>query len=113
MTEEEGAAPAESHYSDWFVSFRDVHPNCRGVTIEQFINLVRVHEAECDVAEALEAFGRQMAGALSMNAPLREFEKYLRASGRRVLEKKQKTGGLTEEQAHPRYEAPVMEEEKQ
>jgi len=72
-------APAEGFPHDLFKRFGAAHAACQRVNDFEFQRAVAACPG-CDVAEAVGAFERQLAGAGSIRFPLREFEKYLRRS---------------------------------
>jgi len=87
-TDEEGykkeelksSTPApEGFPHDLFERFQTVHSSCAQVKDFEFRRALDSCPG-CDVAEAVGAFERQLAGAGSIRFPLREFEKYLRRS---------------------------------
>jgi len=88
-----GSAPAPVGFPhDLFERFKAVHPSCGRVKDFEFQRALSAYPG-CDVAEAVEAFERQFAGAGSIRVPLGAFEGYLRQSvgkkgaGRRFLQK--------------------------
>jgi hypothetical protein len=65
---------------DLFARFQKAHPSCEHIRDFQFQTALAAVPG-ADVAEAVEAFERQLAGAGRLNnPPIREFEKYLRRS---------------------------------
>lgn len=75
-----GSTPAtEGFPHDLFKRFRAAHTDCQRVKDFEFQRALAACPG-CDLAEAVEAFERQLAGAGSIRFPLREFDKYLRRS---------------------------------
>jgi hypothetical protein len=64
---------------DLFARFQKAHSDCARVRDFQFQTALAAVPG-ANVAEAVEAFERQVAGAASLRFPVREFEKYLRRS---------------------------------
>jgi hypothetical protein len=86
--EESSSTGNSGKYSESFSVFQKAHPSCRLVPEMAFILAIRTFEPEVDVDEALQAFSVDMAGATYLPHPIREFKKYLRRSGSKILEKK-------------------------
>jgi hypothetical protein len=91
MIDEEGrikegsntSTPAPAGFPhDLFARFQKAHPDCRRVRDCEFQTALAAFPG-ADIAEAVAAFERQVAGAASLRFPVREFEKYLRRSVRK------------------------------
>ena len=88
---------------DLFERFRAAHSDCQRVKDFEFQRALAACPG-CDVAEAVAAFERQLAGAGSIRFPVREFEKYLRRScgkkdGSRGFPQKNAAQTLADEEA--------------
>lgn len=78
--EGKGSPPAPAGFPhDLFERFRASHADCQRVKDFEFQRALAACPG-CDVAEAVDAFERQLAGAGPIRFPLREFDKYLRRS---------------------------------
>jgi len=64
---------------DLFERFQKAHSDCQRVRNFEFQTALAAYPG-ADVAEAVAAFERQVAGAVKLPFPVREFEKYLRKS---------------------------------
>ena len=73
-------APEAGFPHDLFRRFKTAHRDCQPVKDFQFQQAIAAYPG-ADVAEAVAAFERQVAGANRIQFPVREFEKYLRRSG--------------------------------
>lgn len=91
MIDEEGIIKEESNTStpapegfphDLFERFKKAHSDCARVCDFQFQAALAAFPS-ADVAEAVTAFERHVAGVASLRFPVREFEKYLRRSVRK------------------------------
>jgi hypothetical protein len=78
--EENTSTPAPAGFPhDLFARFQKAHSDCRRVRDSEFHTALAAFPG-ADVAEAVAAFERQLAGAVKLPFPIREFEKYLRKS---------------------------------
>ncbi|MDF7799328.1 hypothetical protein P4C99_07620 [Pontiellaceae bacterium B1224] len=99
-----GSTPAPDGFPhDLFERFKSAHTDCLRVKDFEFQRALAACPG-CDVAEAVEAFERQLAGAGSIRFPVREFEKYLRRScgkkdGSRGFPQKNAAQTLADEEA--------------
>jgi len=81
--ERKDSTPAPAGFPhDLFARFQKAHSDCGRVKDFEF-NAALKSVPGADVAEAVAAFERQVAGAVSLRFPVREFEKYLRRSVRK------------------------------
>ena len=79
INNESTPAPKGKFSQELFAGFQAAHPDCERVKDCQFQKGIASFPG-ANVAEAVEAFARQVAGANRIPFPVREFEKYLRNS---------------------------------